>query len=262
MAHPRRRILLLDGFDVCTATVTERLRALGLEAVRAKAPDEALGLAGEDTAIAAVWVPSDLPEPDVRPLVALLRAAATGRSLTLLVVGPRPGPDACRAFREAGIALALWEPFDDAVLRFQANRTLAAELDRRPRRALRAPCGAPVRAHAGGREKPGRLYTISERGAYLETGRASMKGAEVFIDFQLGSRFVQAEGRVVSSNVPGNLRDRALPVGIAVEFTRLSEGGEDAIRRTVEETQGTLEVPVAAPAAPRRFRLPWHRPPR
>ena len=244
-----RRVLLLDGFGVSTEAVTARLRALDVDAVRAKTPDEGLQLVGEDPAIAAVLLPSDLPAPELGSFVHLLRGAATGRRIAFLVVGPRPALEARQAFREAGVDLALWEPFDDATLRFQTNRALAISGQQHPRRALRVPCDAPVRAHAGGREKPSRLYTLSERGAFLETARASMRGTEVFLDLQLESKLVQAEGRVTASNVPGNLRNPRLPLGIAVEFTRISEGGERAIREIVQETTRWLRIDAEDGAA-------------
>jgi hypothetical protein len=237
-----QRVLLLDGFDVSTEAVSGRLRELGFDAVRAKTPDEGLQLTGEDPAIAAVLLPSDLPPAELGSFVHLLRGAATGRRLAFLAVGPRPGPEARQAFRGAGVELALWEPFDDATLRFQTNRALAIGGQQHARRALRVPCNAPVRAHAGGREKPGRLYTVSERGAFLETARASMRGSEVFLDLQLDSTLVQADSRVTSTNVPGNLRNPRLPVGIALEFTRLSAGGEQAIREIVQETARSLRI--------------------
>jgi len=242
MKRTDQRVLLLDGFDVSTEAVTERLRALDFDAMRAKTPDEALLLAAEDAAVAVVLLPSDLLDPDLGRLVHLLRCAATGRRLAFLVVGPRPGVEARCGFRKADVELALWEPFDDATLRFQTNRALAIGGQQHPRRSLRVPCSAPVRAHAGGREKPSRLYTLSEAGAYLETGRASMRGTEVFLDLQLAPSLVQAEGRVTTTNVPGNLRNPRLPLGIAVEFTRLSEGGEDAIREVVQETARSLRI--------------------
>lgn len=249
MKGAEQRVLLLDGFGVSTEAVTERLRVLGFGAVRAKTPDEGLQLAGEDAAIAAVLLPTDLPAPDLGAFVHLLRGAATGRRLAFLAVGPRPSREARQAFRNASVELALWEPFDDATLRFQTNRALAIGGRQHPRRSLRVPCAAPVRAHAGGREKPGRLYTLSERGAFLETARASMRGTEVFLDLQLQSKLVQADGRVTASNVPGNLRNPRLPLGIALEFTRLSEGGERAIREIVHETSRALRIELDEPEA-------------
>jgi hypothetical protein len=250
MKDAARRVLLLDGFGVSTEAVTARLRALDVDAVRAKTPDEALQLTGEDPSIAAALLPSDLPAPELGSFVHLLRGAATGRRIAFLVVGPRPDLATRQAFRAGGVELALWEPFDDATLRFQTNRALAIGGQQHPRRALRVPCTAPVRAHAGGREKPSRLYTLSERGAFLETARASMRGTEVFLDFQLQSSLVQAEGRVTASNVPGNLRNPRLPLGIAVEFTRLSEGGERAIREIVQETTRLLRIDAEEGGAP------------
>ena len=156
-------ILLLDGLDVTLDVLTERLRNLHLNAIRAKTADEAFALA-TGQAIGAVVLPSDIPGPDALALVSTLRSCATGQGMSFLAAGPEPGVDARDALREAGIRIALWEPFDDSLLRYQINRALASTAGRRPRNALRVPCSVPARARTGDREKPGRLYTLSESG--------------------------------------------------------------------------------------------------
>jgi DNA-binding response OmpR family regulator len=234
-------ILLLDGLDVTLDAVTERLRRLPHVAVRAKTADEALALA-QGHAVGAVVLPSDIPAPDATALVAALRACATGQCMTFLAAGPEPPLDARDALREAGVTLALWEPFDDALLRYQLNRALSSIQGRRPRNALRVPCSVPARARTGDREKPGRLYTLSERGLFFETPRASMRGVEVALEFQMAGRVLPAKGRVALSNVPGNLRNPKLPVGIGVRFTDLPDPSAHAIRQAVASIAPGLDI--------------------
>jgi Tfp pilus assembly protein PilZ len=162
--------------------------------------------------------------------------------MTFLASGPEPGLDARDDLRAAGVSIALWEPFDDALLRYQVNRALASIEGRRPRGAMRVPCNVPARARTGDREKPGRLYTISEGGVFFETPRASMRGVEVDLELQMAGQVLPAHGRVALSNVPGNLRNPKLPVGIGVRFTDLPEESASAIRRAVASIAPGLDV--------------------
>lgn len=234
-------VLLLDGLDVTLEAVTERLRALHHVAVRAKTADEAFALA-QSHPVGAVVLPSDIPATDARALVEALRSCATGQGMTFLAAGPEPRLEARDALRDAGISIALWEPFDDALLRYQVNRALASIEGRRPRSALRVPCNVPARARTADREKPGRLYTLSERGLFFETPRASMRGVEVSLELQMAGQVLPARGRVALSNVPGNLRNPKLPVGIGVRFTDLPDESTHAIRQAVASIAPGLDV--------------------
>lgn len=236
-----QEVLLLDGLDVRLDQITERLRDLRFVAARAKTADEALALV-EGRAFGAVVLPSDLPGPDASAVVGALRARATGQLLTFLAAGPEPAYAQRDALRDAGIAIALWEPLDDAVLRYQMNRALSSVAGRRPRGALRVPCSAPARARTGNREKPGRLYTISEQGLFFETPRASMRGVAVEMELQIAGQVLPAAGRVAVSNVPGNLRNPKLPVGIGVQFESLPKASANAIRQAVASIAPSLDV--------------------
>jgi DNA-binding response OmpR family regulator len=234
-------ILLLDGFEVALGTLTDRLRALQHRAIRARTADEAVQLA-HGNAVGAVVLPSDLRLGDVAALVRALRSCPTGASMTFLSAGPEPRPDARDDLREIGVRIALWEPFDGALLRYQINRALASMAGRRPRAALRVPCNVPARARTGEREKPGRVYTLSERGLFFETPRASMRGVDVALELRIGAQVLPAQGRVALSNVPGNLRDPRLPVGIGVRFTEISDHSVHVIRQAVASIAPILDV--------------------
>lgn len=236
-----RTVLLLDGFDVSMEAVTERLRTLRIQAVRAKTADEAFTLASGQ-AIGAVILPSDLLGADAHGVVKALRACQTGQRLAFVAAGPEPDASRRRELRQAGVELALFDPFDDALLRFQVNRALASAEGRLPRAAQRVPCSAPARARTGSREKPGRLYTLSERGLFFETPRASMRGAPVEFEIQLEGRMVRAAGQVAMSNVPGNLNNPKLPVGIGVQFTEISPDNAGILRDTIAGIVPALDL--------------------
>ncbi|NNL65804.1 MAG: PilZ domain-containing protein, partial [Myxococcales bacterium] len=141
-----------------------------------------------------------------------------------------------------GVTFALFGETEDSRLRFQLNRALAAVDGQRPRSALRVPCSAPARARTGNREKPGRLYTLSEQGLFFETPRASMRGAPVEFEIQLEARVVRAEATVAVTNVPGNVNNPKLPIGIGVQFTEISDESSDAIRSAIDGIVPELDV--------------------
>jgi hypothetical protein len=79
--------------------------------------------------------------------------------------------------------------------------------------------------HTGtGRVKEGRVYSISASGVFVTVQQPCMTRAKVTLDLAVpeGGR-VSATGRVVMTNVPGNVMRRSLPFGMGVQFDHLSE---------------------------------------
>jgi hypothetical protein len=204
-----------------------RLGRMGYRAVPAKTPDQArsfLRVAGGR--VGAVVVPSDLPVMNLRSALLSLRTLSSGDDLAFLAGGRDPGAEGRRRLREAGVDLAVFDPCDTHTLRFQVNRALAGDKRTRGRRrTVRAPADWPVVIHTGtGRVKEGRVYSISASGAFVTVQQPCMTRAKVTLDLAVpeGGR-VSATGRVVMTNVPGNVMRRSLPFGMGVQFDHLSE---------------------------------------
>lgn len=202
-----------------------RLGRLGYRAVPAKTPDQArsfLRVAG--ARVGAVIVPSDLPVMNLRSALLSLRTLATGE-LVFLAGGRAPDEEGLRRLRDAGVELSVFDPCDTHTLRFQINRALAGDKRiRGRRRTVRAPADWPVVIHAPGRVKEGRIYSISPSGAFVTVQQPCMTRSRVTLDLTMpsGGR-VSASGRVVMTNVPGNVMRRSLPFGMGVQFDQLSE---------------------------------------
>jgi CheY-like chemotaxis protein len=236
------RVLLLDGASARLLAVAERLRTLGFSCVRAKTPEEAVALVEDPRHdFGAALLPPDLPVADLAGALGSLRQRAA-RPLCCVVVGPRPDAEGLARLRGAAIELAVWHPLDDATLRFQLNRALASFAGESLRREQRAPTDWRVRFSAGGRTKEAALYSLSARGAFLMTNRPSMRGASVAVELPLPSESIAVGGRVLYTNVPGNLSKSTLPMGMAVEFTALSTEAEETIRRSVAQRVLALVV--------------------
>jgi Tfp pilus assembly protein PilZ len=124
----------------------------------------------------------------------------------------------------------VWEPYPDAALRFQLNRALDDGTPPRDREAERVPIARRARIVSGRFAKAATIYTLSTGGAFIETPRPSPGGARVLLELVLPSCDVVVEGRVVYTNVVGNLRRTNLPVGMGVVAPDAVRAIEECIR--------------------------------
>jgi len=239
-----RTVLFVDCGSHPLLELATRARRVGFRVLRAKTPEDAReALRDGRHAVGAVVIPPDLEAPDLSLALRGFRELVPDRELSVLVGGPRPSSSECQRLRAAGAELGLFEPLDDHTLRFQLNRAAAG----RPsgaaeRRALRVPTDWPVRVRMGGREKPARVYCVSSTGAYLATSRPSFRGSLVYLTLPLPGGPIDVAGRVVMTNVPGNLVRENLPLGMAVQFTGTALDVEDSLREFAERQAAALRV--------------------
>lgn len=239
-----RTVLFVDCGSHPLLELATRARRVGFRVLRAKTPEDAREALRDDRhAVGAVVIPPDLEAPDLSLALQGFRELVSDRELSVLVGGARPGPSECQRLRGAGAKLGIFDPLDDHTLRFQLNRAAAG----RPsgsaeRRAVRVPTDWPVRVRMGGREKPARVYCVSSTGAYLATSRPSFRGSLVYLTLPLPSGPIDVAGRVVMTNVPGNLVRENLPLGMAVQFTGLALDVADSLREYAERQSGSLRV--------------------
>ncbi|RIL01451.1 MAG: hypothetical protein DCC71_17625 [Proteobacteria bacterium] len=222
-----------------------RLVRIGYRVVPAKTPDQAhsfLRVAG--ARLGAVIVPSELPVVNLRGALDAMRRATPGNELVFLGAGRDPGDERRRALRDAGVQLALFDPIDLHTLRFQINRACAGQpAARHRRRTLRAPADWPVVVRSGLREKEGRIYSISATGAFVALAQPWMVRSKVELRIQSPALPKgAATGRVIMTNVPGNVMRRGLPFGMGVQFDHLSDATSVAILMYAESRFRALAV--------------------
>lgn len=237
-------ILVIDGSDAPRAALTQRIRKMGYRAMRAKTPEEAFAIVEEHRhQVQVALIPPDLAVADLRAALESLASRAPKGRLSYLVAGACPNEDALTELREAGLRLALWEPIDDARLRFQVNRALSGlGVQELSRAETRAPIDLPAHVIQAGRRKPARVYTLSSGGVYLDTQRPSMRNAAIQVELDLWPSPVCANGVVVYTSVPGNLRRPNLPVGMGVRFDAVPDVDLGRIRRVVAEASLQLTL--------------------
>jgi hypothetical protein len=238
-------VLVLDGSDAPRGALLMRLRRMGYRALRAKTPEEAFALVEERRhCVEAALIPSDLAVANLRAALESLSSRSPNGALGYVLAGPCPPTETLAEMRDAGVKLALWEPLDDARLRFQVNRALAggngSALLRRD--AMRAPLEVSAQIVQAGRSKEARVYTLSVGGVYLETPRPAMRGAKIEVEIELWPSTIRAAGVVTYTSVPGNLRRMNLPIGMGVRFESVEEASVSRVRRAVAEVALQLTV--------------------
>ena len=242
-------VLLIEGTPGRLNDVARRIRLQGAEPVIACGTAEAAGLIPThgllpeaEHGIAAVLVDASLASRTLKKELSRLRTAAGGLELFYVAIGEEPTSALRKKLRGAGIRSALWEPFDDATLRFQLNRAWNADRDDHKRANPRIPTYLHAQIGGGQRVKDGVVYSLSIQGAFIETPRASMAGAMVDVAIRLPNCFVETKARVVFANVPGNLQRPNLPLGMAVRFEALDAPASRKLKTYVKDRLAKLEV--------------------
>jgi len=227
-------VLVLGDHGMALSDLAEQIRGFGFRAVRAKTPQDALDLAAErgyrfDSAL----VDASMGAMDLGAALTMIRHRARAGHMEAIATGPEPDAGERARLREAGVRFALWQPVGPHALLFHLNRATSSE-GRNLRAAQRVPTDWRTRVMVAGRAKPAAVYSLSTGGAYLATERPSMRGAEMAIDLPLAGGSLSVLGRVLYTNVPGNLRRSHLPPGMGVHFVCTPNQDAAAIEAGVE----------------------------
>ena len=190
----------------------------------------------------AALIDPDFPATDLQEALEVLRLRLEAPDLRFVASGEDPCDETRERLRGAGVELALWEPVGDNTLRFQLNGALSAVEPRFIRGETRVPTEWRARVFRGGRQKAVGVYSVSGGGAFLATPQPAMSGAEIALELPLPTGRVNVDGRVVYTNVPGNLRSDKLPNGMAVRFQATHGPEIDAIRDAIERTWASLAL--------------------
>jgi hypothetical protein len=240
-------LLLLGANAPDMELLRTRLVRIGHRVVPAKTPEMAHTLMRVGgSRIGAVIVPADLPVVDIGAALGFLRKLAPpGSEQSFVGAGRDPGPEERDRLRRAGVHVACFDPIDLHTLRFQINRALAkGPIPTRARRGTqRAPADWKIVATANGRQKEGRLYSISPNGAFVVLPQPWMVKSQVEIRGAMpDGAELRASGRVVMTNVPGNLMRECLPIGMGVRFDQLSEFASIALMMYANQRSEALSL--------------------
>ena len=235
--------VLIEDQEGALSNVARRIRLQGGEPYQVSSADEAATLLPRSHHdVAAILIDSSLASRGLKKDLSRLRTAADALQLCFVAVGDRPEPGLCKKLRAAGVKLALWSPFDDTTLRFQLNRAWHGDRDTHKRQSPRIPTFLHVQIESGQRAKDGVVYSLSVEGAFIETQRVSMVGANVELAIRLPSCLLKARAGVAFANVPGNLQRPNLPMGMGVVFETLDDATTKHLKRYVKERLAELRL--------------------
>lgn len=237
----RENILLL-GLGAEGGPLAKRLRLLGFTPLVAETP-EALRRERErlGDALRVAVAPLRPADPTLDPAAGAF-AGGAAEGLRLVVTGPTPEPGERAALREAGVELALFEPFDDGTLRFVLNEALRDDERHRRRESVRVPSSALARVVSASGAKSAFVYSLSVGGAFLETHRPTAPRGRLRVEIILPERRVVAQAVVVQTNVPGNLQRGNVPLGMGVRFEALGSEDREALERHIAERSAAVHV--------------------
>lgn len=240
----QRDLLLVDAGAQPMGVLAARLRRMDFRVFVVKTAEDAhYALVDPRRDVGALVIPPDLPVADLRGALLALRRLATRDDLPVLAAGSRPTVEARRLLRAAGVSAALWEPTDAHSLRFQVNRALAGPVSARHQRQMpRVPVAWEVWVVRGRRSLLARLYSLSSGGAFVATDRPALRGSQLRLVLELPSCRARLAGRVIMTNVPGNLARRALPHGMAVRFAPHEAETQARLHLAIEQRARELEL--------------------
>jgi len=234
-------VLLIEDAPSASDSLAATLVRLGVEPIRVGGLREAISvIKSRQYQLSGLLIPSDIPGKEVRKAMKAIRKKEP--ELGTMCFGKEPNSTQRNLLRQAGILLALWNGYDEAILRFQINRLVARDGHAADRSSQRAPTHIPVRMIVGGRRKEGILYSLSEGGCFVHTSRASMDGARLRLGFRLEDEEIELEGVVAFANVPGNLQRPNLPLGMGIRFEDDREEVRGPISRFIRSRLESLEV--------------------
>jgi hypothetical protein len=242
--------VLLYGFGEEAPLLASRIRSIGYETIAASEPRAAAGLMTDgQPRVAAAVLPAGFALPERGGELDHLLRAAGPFGLRFLATGSRPGEAARAQLKARGVDLCLWSPFQEQELRFVLNRAVfdsspdSCEPSRADARTLmRVPTELSALVHTGGRVKPVLIYCLSAAGCFLETRRPCPVGGSLEVAFALPEIELCLAGRVVVTNVPGNLQRSKLPCGMGVEFRQLAPEAHEALHAYVEARACSYEL--------------------
>ena len=240
----RPHLLMIDAGEHPMQVLTARLRRLGYRLLTVKTPEAAHhALLDSRYQIGAVVIPPDLPASDLTGALLALRRLSPLENLSFLAAGLPPHASERDRLRLAGVEFGLWDPLDAHTLRFLVNYALSeGKPVIRDRSTLRVPAGFAARIRSGARIKDARVYSLSASGSFLATERPSLRQTVLHMNLALPDGPVAATGRVVMTNVPGNLLRTNLPVGMGIAFTGLPDDAQETLQSYTEHRMRELAV--------------------
>ncbi len=231
-----RYVLAFEGEGNQVGDVAMRLLRLGFDVLYARSAEEAWLLARQEAAhIHTLLFPPGVNLADLGRLAHEVQNSAGGRAPILVVAGERPDETVRKALREAGVVWAIWDPGDDAALRFAVGSAISLPSELQPRGEPRVPTSRLTTFYVGDKRRDAVLYSLSERGAFLETSRPAPPGTGIAVEMTFPDRQLQTLARVLYATPAPEKGLARMPGGMGIVFEGLSEEGARFLRSYVSK---------------------------
>ena len=119
---------------------------------------------------------------------------------------------------------------------------MSGGLGENSRQEARLPTTLLGRAFMGIHRKDVIIYTLSAKGAFLETPSPYLSGSKVTIEIALPDDSFVAKANVVYSKDAREAGPAANPNGMGVEFSKLDPRSEEKLRKFLEEQKDRFAV--------------------
>jgi hypothetical protein len=209
-----------------------RLIRLGIDSFYAVDPAEAWLLAQQEAPrIGVLLFPPDIDRAGLGALLEGLAAKAPGVARALVTVGPCPDEAAREWLRAAGVAWALWEPWDESALRMVLSAAFSARSDPEPRRSPRLPTTILGRAYKGLFRRDAIVCSLSRVGAFLELPNPFEQGTQLRLEIEIGSGSMVVKADVVYVREADAGGPPEHPCGMGVAFRDLAPAESERLER-------------------------------
>jgi uncharacterized protein (TIGR02266 family) len=229
------RILVVDD----NRTYREILRGLlaqsGYEVETAGSAAEAVDTVRRTRPALAI-VDLYMPGGDGDALCRRLKADPDSGAMPVLMMSGGGRKDESRRCADAGGDEFLVKPVRQTELLLAISRHLHARL-----RSLRVPVRVPVSIETAGVQSTAAALDLSLGGMFLETSQLLAPGTDVLLDFTVpapAEAAVLVRGEVAWLNEPRHRIKRDLPIGMGIQFTKMTPEAQSAIGRFLAACSG------------------------
>ncbi len=237
-----RRAFVVDAADNRLGEVALKLLRLGIDLHYSADLAEAWLLADEVAErVCLLILNPGVPAEKIAALQERLHSRSPDIARTLMVIGRQPD-DATRArLREAGVVLALWEPYDGGDLREAITAAMAPRSGNpESRKHPRIVTTLLARASMGLLRTDAIVSSLSLGGAFLEAPESFPEGIDFTLEIALPEETVSVEARVIYTNE--RTSPSALTAGMGVSFTSVDGAAGEALKRFLDEHEQRFAI--------------------